>query len=144
MSYQIQTGSLELASQVDALVPEFSPDKSPTQLAARIGSKPYRVFLALHKNEAVGFLVAYQESTDTFYNWLTGVAPEHRQQGLAGRLIQSFEQWAIEQGGNYATVKSHNRFPSMLRLLIGKGYKVTRYEELGNIDDSKIHFQKRL
>ena len=68
--------------------------------------------------------------------------PGFRGLGVASALRQQQERWAPARGYTQLRVKSRNRFPQMLRLLIAAGYAIVGTEGRG--DDLKIHFERSL
>ncbi|WP_139248268.1 GNAT family N-acetyltransferase [Janthinobacterium lividum] len=78
------------------------------------------------------------------YSWLGGVLPAHRKSGLAQRVLEAQEAWASAHGFAAVTVKSMNRYPAMLRLLIRNGYQIRLVEHFGDTARERIHFIKPL
>ncbi|WP_454774937.1 hypothetical protein [Janthinobacterium tructae] len=70
--------------------------------------------------------------------------PAHRKTGLAQRLPEAQEAWAGAHGFAPVSVKSMNRYPAMLRLLIRNGYRIRAVERFGNPARERIHFIKYL
>lgn len=70
--------------------------------------------------------------------------PAHRKSGLAQRLLEAQEAWASAHGFAAITVKSMNRYPAMLRLLIRNGYQIRLVEHFGDPARERIHFIKSL
>ena len=68
--------------------------------------------------------------------------PAHRMTGLAQRLLDRQEAWAAEYGFPAVTVKSMNRYPAMLHLLIRNGYRIRAVEHFGDPARECIHFIK--
>ena len=66
--------------------------------------------------------------------------PAHRMTGLAQRLLDRQEAWAAEYGFPAVTVKSMNRYPTMLHLLIRNGYRIRAVEHFGDRTRERIHF----
>ena len=93
---------------------------------------------------AVGYKLGYALSSSVFYSWLGGVIPAYRQMGIASSLSQQQEDWARKSGYEHVEVKSMNRYPAMLQLLISSGYRITGYEDRGDENTSKICFSKTL
>lgn len=85
----------------------------------------------------VGFLVAYALDDVTYYNWIMGVLPGFREQGCGWHMIDHFEAYAADHGYRKCAVKTMNRYPSMLSLLIRKHYDIISVES-----DGRIYFEK--
>ena len=95
------------------------------------------------EDKAVGFKIGYPISKHEFYSWLGGVLPEYREQGVAQQLLDSQERWVRNQGYTKISVKSMNRYPSMIRFLVKNGYEVAKVEQF-KTKNERIHFQKTL
>ncbi len=137
----IQVCDYDQAAAVLALVPELLSE-SAASLAARVGDKPALLLVAYHDNQLAGVKVGYEQSEDTFYSWLGGVVPEYRRYGVAQALLEFQQEWVTKKGYAFLTVKSRNRFPAMLRLLLRNGYAITSCEPKGDIQDYRILFRK--
>lgn len=142
MSYEIKLGSPTDAAIVDTLIPEFDNNKSTLEITSRIADKKCLTLIAYDEDLPVGYLVGYELEQGHFYCWLTGVSPAYRGKGIASQLLQKQEAWAQAAGYQTISVKSKNMFPSMLRLLINQGFKISDYEHLGCLLSNKIHFVK--
>jgi ribosomal protein S18 acetylase RimI-like enzyme len=74
------------------------------------------------------------------------VSPEHRQTGIASKLLEAVQRWAISLGGNelVLTVTSNNE--SAIALYVRRGFKATgRTEPYPNDSTlSELEFIKRL
>jgi hypothetical protein len=73
-----------------------------------------------------------------------GVLPAHWQAGMAQRLPERQEPWVREHGFAAITVKSMNRSPAMLRLLILNGCRVRLAAHFGTPARERIHSIKTL
>ncbi len=138
------TLSMELPSLM-AQVPELAA-LSIEQIATRIGDADTLLVVADAAGSAVGFKLGYALSPRTFYSWIGGVVPTCRGQGIARSLLRLQESFVCERGYDELHVKSMNRFPAMLRLLIAEGYAMVGYERDSHEswDGGKIVFEKRL
>ena len=67
-----------------------------------------------------------------------GVLPSHRRKGISTQLMDAFESFASANGYRICQVKSMNRYRSMLRQLIDRGYDIV------GLEDRKILFEKRI
>ncbi len=137
-------GTIEDALAVYSLTPEFDRTMTEEGFQEKLSGKPYLILIAKEDDQQIGFKVGYENSRHEFYSWLGSVLPTHRAQGVAARLREMQEQWAHEQGYSCIRVKSCNRYPAMLHMLISSGYQIAGYENLGDISQNKIHFIKPL
>lgn len=129
---------------IHAMLPEMRPAESTAHYANRIKNRPHLALAAFIDNQPAGFKLGYAEDEQTFYSWLGGVVPAYRRMGVAKALIEAQQHWAINAGYTRIKVKSMNRYPGMLRLLIGTGYMIEGYEANGDPMEAKILFSKIL
>ncbi|WP_219118231.1 GNAT family N-acetyltransferase [Janthinobacterium sp. UMAB-56] len=139
----IRIGNMEEAWQVLQAIPEFDQRRSLAQLQERLPADAL-VLIAEANGQAVGFKLGYRAGDGSLYSWLGGVLPAYRKAGLAQRLLAAQEAWAKEQGFAAVTVKSMNRYPAMLRLLIRNGYRIRAVEHFGDPASERIDFIKPL
>ncbi|MFM2588381.1 GNAT family N-acetyltransferase [Vibrio sp. TBV020] len=145
MSIIYREGTLEECVQVVEQIKEFAHKETVESLAARLEGKSRSLIqVAQEGDNLLGFKIGYQLDKETFYSWFGGVSALARKKGVAQKLLEIQEQWAIEQGYKQLKVKSRNQFPAMLRLLIRNGYLIENFEEKSPIVESRIHFSKAL
>ena len=92
----------------------------------------------------VGFKIGYLKNNVEFYSWLGGVVPGYRQTGIAQELLLFQETYVKKLGVKNISVKSMNRFPSMLRMLIKNGYQIESVQFYGDSEKERINFVKLL
>lgn len=144
---KIEIGTLDDVLQVDARIPEFDGRTTRALLEERLAGKPMLILIARAEGRPVAYKLGYAISDREFYSWLGGVLPEYRRKGIASELRQVQEAWAREQGYHCVRVKSMNRYPAMLQLLIASGYHIVGYEENALVPASgegKILFKRTL
>ena len=144
MHLTFSKGTIEDSLAVYSLTPEFDRIMTEEAFQEKLSGKPSLILIAKEGGQCVGFKVGYENSQYEFYSWLGSVLPTHRGQGVAARLREMQEQWAREQGYACIRVKSCNRYPAMLHMLISSGYQIVGYEDQGDIQRNKIHFLKQL
>ena len=140
----IREASIEEAVTVLAAITEFAHPATLEDVTARLRSHRALILVAEQEGALVGVKIGYQLSEDCFYSWLGGVAPAGRRGGVAQSLLEAQEDWAVAQGYQTLRVKSRNRFPAMLRLLLRNGYQVEHLEKKDGIEDYRLHFVKQL
>lgn len=139
----IRPGSIAEAWHVLQAIPEFDQRRSLAQLQERLPASAL-VLIAEADGQPVGCKLGYAAEDGSLYSWLGGVLPAHRKTGLAQRLLEAKEAWANAHGFAAVTVKSMNRYPAMLRVLIRNGYQVRLVEHFGDPSRERIHFVKPL
>ncbi|KQA16942.1 GNAT family N-acetyltransferase [Vibrio metoecus] len=140
----IREGSLSEVVQLVEKIHEFAQQETEQSLQARLNNKTGLVLVAENDSGLLGFKIGYELDDETFYSWFGGVAPAARGHGVAQRLLEVQETWALEQGYQCIKVKSRNQFPAMLRLLIRNNYLIEEYEKKDQILESRIHFVKSI
>ena len=139
----VRIGTIEEAYKVFMLIPELDRYLSFQEMKEKLADN-YLVVVADHEGILIGFKLGYPVSTSEFYSWLGGVIPAYRNSGVAQTLLDFQKDWVKISGFKSMSVKSMNRFPSMLRLLIKNGYKIKSVENFGDSDKDRIEFIKRL
>lgn len=144
MKVTIELGTLNDVLDIHAEIPEFTRQTSLDELNKRLSGLPHLILIAWVNGKKAGYKLGYQLSNTVFYSWLGGVIPQYRKCGIANTLRQYQENWAQQAGYTAIEVKSMNRFPNMLRLLIANGYQIVGYEPKNTKTDGKILFYKCL
>lgn len=144
MSIKIEIGSAADIVALSKQIPEFEQATTLERLQSRLDGAVSLILVAKLEGALVGYKVGYQLTEETFYSWLGGVIPEHRKHGVATLLLNYQEKWVLNSGYKQIKVKSMNRFPGMLNLLISNGYEIVGIEESVCGSEDKIVFLKRL
>jgi len=137
----IRTATLAEVYAAHQQVPELG---RAADYAERIDGRFHIALIAESHGQTAGFKLGYARAPEDFYSWVGGVAPAHRGLGIASALLQRQETLAAEAGYITIRVKSMNRYPAMLRLLLANGYLIEGYEPNSGPDDAKILFRKIL
>ena len=140
----IREASIEEAVTVLAAISEFVRPATEDDIKQRLRGHRALILVAELNGEMVGVKIGYQLSEECFYSWLGGVAPAGRRGGVAQALLEAQEEWVVAEGYQELRVKSRNRFPAMLRLLLRNGYQVEHLEKKDGIEDYRLHFIKQL
>ncbi|GLS91197.1 N-acetyltransferase [Psychromonas marina] len=144
MKVHFEIGSVDDVLTADAQIPEFDGRTTEQKIHARFANNHALILIAKVGEIPVAYKIGYALSKTQFYSWLGGVIPAYRKQGIATTLREKQECWALSAGYNEISVKSMNRYPGMLQLLISSGYQISGYENNGTTDSSKICFSKVL
>jgi len=139
----IRIGTVEEAHKIFMLIPELDRYLSFQEMKEKLAGN-YLVVVAEHEGILIGFKLGYPISTSEFYSWLGGVIPAYRNSGVAQSLLDFQEDWVRKSGFISISVKSMNRFPSMLRLLIKNGYRIKSVESFDDSEKERIQFIRRL
>jgi GNAT superfamily N-acetyltransferase len=144
MSIKIEIGSAADIVTLSKQIPEFEQATTLERLQSRLDGVVGLILVAKFEGELVGYKVGYQLTEDTFYSWLGGVIPEYRKHGVATLLLNYQEKWARNSRYKEIKVKSMNRFPGMLKLLVSNGYKIVGVDKSVCGSEDKIVLLKRL
>ncbi|MFG7352656.1 GNAT family N-acetyltransferase [Shewanella oncorhynchi] len=138
----------ELAAQLIQLsqqIPELDHPLTNEVLDQRLQGKTCLILVAYLEGELAGFKLGYEQEETIFYSWLGGVASDFRRLGLAQSLLEYQETWARRQGYNHIQVKTLNRFPAMLNLLISNQYLITELTaDPKSLVDHKLYLCKSI
>jgi GNAT superfamily N-acetyltransferase len=142
MNITYTQGTVADVIEIDAAIPEFDNKNSKEKIEQRLAGKETLILVALEGAKKVGYKLGYALSDTEFYSWLGAVHPSYRGHGIAKQLLKQQEAWVKNNGFKSIRVKSMNRFPAMLQLLISQGYVICGYDDKGSPETSKIHFIK--
>jgi ribosomal protein S18 acetylase RimI-like enzyme len=136
-------GSIEEVLDLIFEIPEFEDIHQEKDFKKRFSGKKYLILIAYWNGRRAGFNVGYDRFGDgSFYCWLQAVLPEYRRKFIADRLTRELEIWAKEKGFRKIIVKTRNKFPNMLRLLIKNNYSIIEIEKKDNIRENRIVLEK--
>lgn len=113
-------------------------------LVSKAQTKTKLVFtIALEKDEVVGYKIGYELNSDCFYSWLGGVNENHRNKGIASKLMHQQHLYLKEKGYKSVQTKTKNSWRNMLILNIKNGFDVIgTYTDISS--DLKIILEKSL
>ncbi|MGR3970585.1 GNAT family N-acetyltransferase [Shewanella sp. 1180_01] len=138
---ELTTQLIQLSQQI----PELDRPLTSEVLNQRLQGKKCLILVAYVEGELAGFKLGYEQEEAIFYSWLGGVASDFRRLGLAQSLLEYQETWARRQGYNHIQVKTMNRFPAMLNLLISNQYLITELNaDPKSLVDHKLHLRKSI
>ncbi|WP_025784598.1 GNAT family N-acetyltransferase [Sporosarcina sp. D27] len=132
----------ELLEQILMLHEDIFKDSH--SLVSKAKSKPKILFtIGLERGEVVGYKIGYELNCLCFYSWLGGVNENHRNKGIASKLM--YQQHLYLKGKGYKSVqtKTKNNWRNMLILNIRNGFDIIgTYTDTS--DDLKIILEKSL
>ena len=80
--------------------------------------------LGLESDVVVGYKIGYELESDCFYSWLGGVDENHRNKGIASKLMNQQHLYLKEKGYKIVQTKTKNKWRNMLILNIKNGFDV--------------------
>jgi GNAT superfamily N-acetyltransferase len=86
--------------------PRWDPERARGAIAAAISDEESTVLVAEHRSELLGFCTAYLELNSVRFGprcWVEDLAvgPEHRSQGVGGKLLDTASDWARDRGATH-------------------------------------------
>ncbi|MEW9677978.1 GNAT family N-acetyltransferase [Lentibacillus sp. L22] len=113
-------------------------------LVKKAQSKPKLLFtVGLEKDVVVGYKIGYELESDSFYSWLGGVDENHRNKGVASKLMNQQHSYLQEKGYKTIQTKTKNKWRNMLILNIKNGFDVIG-TYIDNSGEPKIVLEKSL
>ena len=122
MSWVVRPAGLDEVLPALAEVFEAGPSEDEVRRAAE--RERVDVFqVGREGGPPVGFALC-QRRSDGVHLWLTGVLPRRRFRGAGSELLDHLVERYAEEGETRMTVSTFNRWPVMLRMLIGRGFRI--------------------
>ncbi len=86
--------------------PGWDPERAREALKEAIASDESVVLVAEHRDELLGFATGYLELNSVRFGqrcWIEdlAVSPEHRSEGVGGRLLDAVGDWARDRGATH-------------------------------------------
>jgi GNAT superfamily N-acetyltransferase len=98
---------------------------------------------AKEDQKIVGLKIGYPKDSEQFYSWLGGVASSFRGRGVGKQLMINQEAWARSSGFKVVTLKTMNRWLSMLLMSLKNGYEIIG-TEVNPSGELKILLSKKI
>lgn len=138
--------SLEEAVKVNLTIPEFDEcSRDKDYFKDRYKGKETLIIVAYFENTPAGYLVAYDRFSDnSFYCWMTGVAPQFRMNGILAAMMNYLENWAKARGYKKIRIKTRNNRREMLSYLAKYGFYFTEIEKYPDVKDNRILAEKEI
>ena len=106
---------------------EFEPYSSGHYREKLSGVEPI-IYTARFNDGLVGDAISFRRD-NSLYLWVLGVSKNFRNKGIASKLFDLTEKYARDNGFNSVTTKVYNVSEDMLRLVLKRGYCITKVEE---------------
>ena len=139
----IRPGDAHMVAALSRQLPEFHRPYDETAIKKRMDNVPHLILIAYVGKIPAGFKVGY-ERDGFFYSWLGGVLPNFRRYGIAKKLADAQEAWALKNGYGSVTFKTMNRHKAMLAFALKNGFDIIGFEEKGEIEEHRIWLRKEL
>lgn len=141
----IKENCLEDAILVAQQIPEFENTYSKNKYRNRLKNIRHLVLTAYLNNNPVGFKIGYETPTKrNFYSWMGGILPKYRQLGIAEKLSEYQEQWAIKIGYLRILVKTRRKHTAMIKILQKHGFIQMGIIFYNPDGETRILYEKKL
>lgn len=118
--------ALHRVAALEGQIPEFASLPKIRTVAQRTAGRDTIILLATLADASVGYAVAYDRDGDgSFYIWLAAVVPEYRGKGVWSALFTRLKEYARQKNYDRLTIKTRNRFRTMLSYLVHHGWLIT-------------------
>ncbi|WP_420385386.1 GNAT family N-acetyltransferase [Roseivirga sp.] len=142
---KITEGSFSEALEVLRGLPEFDPLLPTDHYLDRMTGRKKLIVVARVNDEPAGCKIAYDRFEDgTLYSWLGGVIPQYRKIGLARKMADFQEAWALDNGFSAIRFKTLNRHKAMLTFAINNGFQLFNVKPKDEIENYRIELIKDL
>ncbi len=141
----IRKGSVDEVYALAKAIPEFEDLYPKTVFVTNLGNNKALILIAEIENIAVGFKAGYEQQQDgSFFSWMGGVFPEFRGKGVARKLANYMEEWAIKEGFSKIKMTTRNRNKAMLIFAVSNSFNLTSIEERSPIGENRLFLEKEL
>ncbi len=141
----IKEDCLEDAILVSRQIPEFEFVYPESEYNSRLKDVNHLILTAYINKEPVGLKIGYETSfKQHFYSWMGGVLPKYRQLGIAERLMEYQEQWAMNTGYQRILVKTRTKHAAMIKLLQKHQFLQTGTIPYSPDKETRILYEKKL
>ena len=144
MDLLIVSGDLEGAVGVLKQIPEFDLPYNIDEYENRL-DKSASILTAEFNDQPIGLKMGYDRFKDgSFYSWMGGILPDHRQNGVASALADYQESWALNNGYESIKLKTRNKHEAMISFAIDRGFDIIDSEANEDIPEMRIWMEKIL
>lgn len=141
----IKEDRLEDAILVSQQIPEFENAYPKSEYENRLNDVQHLILTAYLSDKPVGFKIGYETPTKrNFYSWMGGVLPKYRQLGIAEKLSDCQEQWAIKTGYQRILVKTRRKHKAMIQFLLKQKFSLIGIIPYNPDEETKILYEKKL
>lgn len=141
----IKEDCLDDAILVSQQISEFENAYPKSEYENRLNDVKHLILTAYLNKKPIGFKIGYETLTKkNFYSWMGGVLPKYRQLGVAEKLSDCQEQWAIKTGYQRILVKTRRKHTAMIKLLQKYGFLQIGIIPYNPDEETRILYEKKL
>jgi len=141
----IRQGNIGEIVRLAAAIPEFVAPYQKEVYQERLSNNAHLILVAEDGGHLVGFKAGYDRYRDgSFYSWMGGLLPSHRNRGIYQQLTAEMEKWARQNGFSHILLKTRNKLQPMIRFCLSQGYYISGFSAHANPMESRIYFRKDL
>lgn len=138
-------GAKDLPVVADLYNAVYKPRREKAFFERRfLGRHNALILIAQIAGRPVGFFVGMELKPSTFFEWLYGVAADHRRAGIGSQLMEAANAWAKEQGYVSTRLECHNQHRAMLHLAISHEYDILGLRWDPDRQQNLVIFEKQL
>ena len=144
LEMQLEEGDLVDAIEVSQNIPEFDSPYAQEEYEKRLDDSSLILTVEID-DKPIGFKVGYDRFGDgSFYSWMGGVLPDHRQNKVASILATYQEEWAKSNGYQSIKLKTRNKHEPMIAFSIARGFDIIDSEPNKDLREMRIWMEKIL
>ena len=141
----IKEDCIDDAINVSQQIPEFENAYPKNEYEKRIKNLKHLILTAYLDNKPIGFKIGYGiSSKQNFYSWMGGVLPKYRGLGIAEKLMEHQEQWAIYEGFKRILVKTRRKHKAMIKFLHKHNFLKIGIIPYNPDEETRILYEKKI
>lgn len=123
----------------------YKPAKDVAFFERRLrGRSNVLILVAQVDDRPVGFFLGMELKPSVFFEWLYGVIPGYRRQGVCSQLIEAANAWAADHGYTFSRLECHNQHRPMLHMAIKHRYDILGLRWDPDHHENLVIFEKEL
>lgn len=141
----IKEDCLADAILVSQQISEFENTYPKSEYENRLNDVKHLILTAYLNKKPIGFKIGYETPTKKyFYSWMGGVVSKYRQLGIAEKLSDYQEQWAMKTGYQRILIKTRRKHNAMMKFLQKHGFLQIGIILYNPDEETRILYEKKL
>ncbi len=123
----------------------YQPKQDTAFFQRRLKNRQHNLILiAVTDGRPIGFFMGMELKPSVFFEWLYGVLPDYRRQGICSQLIEAANAWARDHDYSYTRLECHNQHRPVLHMAIKHRYDIQGIRWDPDRHANLVIFQKEL